>query len=228
VAFIAMLFVPTGCTISKPVDPPKVKPSFVYRVGAGDVLNVEVFDETKLVRQITVSPDGTLILPLAGNIQVTDKTLPEVAELVVLGLIKSERFVDPKLLNVTVSLLQSRSAQVTIFGEVGRQGQVPYRDRMSVVDVIAESGGPSWQTAKMEDVKIVRGRLDDPLVMALDLENVMLAADKDIFLQPGDMVVVPPKYVTVMSRYVQQLLSPINSLMGTASQATITSSTFAR
>jgi polysaccharide export outer membrane protein len=196
-----------------------VKSPYTYVVGAGDVLAIEVFDEPKLSHEVAVAPDGRITLPLLGQIEVTDRTLPQIADLVAARLVETETIPDPALAKVSVTLKESRSAQVQVWGEVGRQGAIPYRDRLSVVEAIGAVGGPHWGTANTEDVRIVRGALDDPLLIAVDLDNVLLAADKDVFLEPGDIVVVPEKWVTRFDRYLQQLLSPIRNVVGAGQQA---------
>jgi polysaccharide export outer membrane protein len=201
------------------MEAPVTKAPYRYLVGPGDVLSIAVFDEPKLEeKEVVVSPDGRMSFPLVGTVLVMDRTLAEVQDLVKGALIRTDRFADPKLLNVTVSLKESRSAQVQVVGEVGRQGPVKFHDRLSLVEALGAAGGVLWKTAKAESVGIVRGALDDPRFIAVDLENVLCGADKDVFLEPGDIVMVPPKYVTIMDRYVEQALSPIRSIVGTGEQ----------
>jgi protein involved in polysaccharide export with SLBB domain len=137
-------------------------------------------------------------------------------------LLKSKGFTDPNLVKVTVLLRQSNAAQVHVVGEVGQQRNVPFSDRMGVVQAINLAGGVQWRTAKLESVRVVRGSLDHPTLIDLDLEDVYAGGERDVFLKPGDIVVVPPKYITMMDRYIQQLLSPISSLMGSTRQAAAT------
>ncbi len=205
----------SGCTFRGPViPPPALKAQYTYRVGPGDVLFLEVFGETDLAREVVVSPDGTLTYPLAGIVDVMDMTLAEVAEAVRRKLIERQVFADPEALSLTVTLRQSRSNQVLVLGEVGQQGPMQYMDRMSLLQALGATQ-VLWETAKIEDVRIVRGALDDPELIEVDLHDVFVAADKDVFLQPGDIVVVPPKHITRINRYLNQLLGPIRNISGT-------------
>ncbi len=214
VALLGFLAAP-GCAMGQAMMPPPVKPGYEYVVGPDDVLAVSVWGEgDELAREVTVSPDGEIELPLVGTVVVLDRTIPQVRELVTAGLSK---YIEVPL--VTVELRQSRSAQVQILGEVGRQGALPYRDRMSLVQALGLSGGVDWRTAKTEDVRVIRGALDDPTLIPIDLDHVLAAAEKDLFLQPGDIVLVPPKYVTVVDRYLSQLFAPLGIVSGTFGNA---------
>ncbi len=184
-------------------------------VGPGDLLAIEVWKEDELTNdKVVVTPDGYIDFPLTGSIEVMDRTLSEVADRLVDRL---REFIQDPI--VTVELKESRSAQVQVYGEVKTQGPVPYRDRLSLVQAIGDAGGPEYRTAKFEAVHIVRGALDEPQLIALDLEYILEGVEKDVFLEPGDIVVVPPKYVTQFDRYVQQLLAPLAVASGTVGAA---------
>jgi len=194
------------------IDAPPRAP-YLYTVGPYDVLEVEVWKEPDLKRKITVSPDGKITFPLAGSIDVADKTVQQVADLIRVRL--KEVLAEPF---VVVTLAESKSARVHVMGEVGRQGPILFRDRMSVTEALAEAG-ISWGTAKTEDVVVLRGALESPTVIEVDLDDIIDGEAKDVYLRPGDIVVLPPKRVTVVARYVIQLLAPITSITGAAQQA---------
>jgi polysaccharide export outer membrane protein len=203
-----------GCTSIERVPPPAGRTPYRYIVGPGDVIEISVWKEPELHQTLVVPPDGRLSLPIVGSLAVSGKTLSEIAD----GL--AGRLADAvHAPTVTVTLKESHSAQVQVVGEVGRQGRVPFRDPISLVQAIGEAGGITWATAKLESVHIIRGPLDDPLHIAIDLEHVYDGVEKDVLLAPGDIVVVPPKHVTSFDRYVNQLFSPIRNIVGTGQAA---------
>ena len=211
-----------GCAIGPELKNPG-QPAYVYVVGPGDVLTIKVFDEAKLEeKEVVVTPDGKISFPLIGTISALDQTLSQVKDGVTASLVKTQRFADPKLLNVTVILKESKSAQVQVIGEVNHQGPVPFRQRMSLVDAIGAAYGCNWYTAKSESVHVVRGSLEAPKIIKVDLEDVMWAAEKNVYLEPGDIVVVPPKYVTQMDRWITQALSPIRGIFSAGREAAAT------
>jgi polysaccharide export outer membrane protein len=187
-----------------------------YRVGPGDVLSIEVWNEPGLEqREVIVTPDGQIAYPLVtGTLEVADSTIAEVAQALHAELLSVLK--EPV---VTVTLKESRSAQVQVLGEIARQGRVPYREGLSLIQAIGEAGGPDWSVAKMDSVRVVRGALDDPILFEIDAMNLLKGGEKDIYLEPGDIVVVPAKHVTRFARYIQQLLAPVSVAAGTAGTA---------
>jgi protein involved in polysaccharide export with SLBB domain len=206
-----------GCADLYPVAPPRELAPFVYRVGPGDILTVEVRNEPGLEqREVTVTPDGHISFPMVdGTIDVADSTISEIAQA-----LRTELLVVIREPSVTVTLRESRSAQVQVLGEIAVQGRVPYREDLSLIDAIGEAGGPLWATAKVSSVHVVRGVLDDPVLFEINLKKLLTGRERDIHLEPGDIVVVPAKGVTRFARYIQQLLTPVSVAAGTATGIT--------
>jgi polysaccharide export outer membrane protein len=192
-----------------------MKPSYTYTVGAGDVLSISVWGQKENDLQkadVMVPPDGRVTFPLAGTVQASNMTLQELAEALRAKL--ADHLTAPI---VTVSLHESHSHQVIVLGEVPRQGPEPFLDHMNIAQAIGLAGGPTWTYAKTENCAIIRGSLDDPKFIPVDLDDVLDGTEKNVFLQPGDIVIVPAKTVTRFSRYTEQLLSPLR--FGTAAGA---------
>ena len=201
----------SGCTgMLRPAISPAFSP-YIYQVGPEDSLKVEVYGEPAIERVVTVTPDGRISFPLVGDVNVLDLTIAQVADQIHDRLLKT--IASPV---VTVTLVESRSPQVQVVGEVAHQGAVPFRARLSLVQAIGRAGGVVWPYAKSEAVHIVRGPLVDPIRIAVDYEDVLDAKIPDVYLQPGDIVVVPPKWVTVFDRWFSQLLGPLGTVTGGA------------
>ena len=71
----------------------------------------------------------------------------------------------------------------------------------------------------MSSVRVVRGALDDPVLFKINAKELLRGNEKDIYLEPGDIVVVPPKGVTRFARYIEQMLAPLGIMAGTAGSA---------
>src|SRR5438045_1917695 len=84
-----------------------------------------------------------------------------------------------------------------------------HRDSMGTADAIALAGGPQWAYAKTTDVRVIRGALTKPQVIPVNLWDVLAGDEKDVYLQPGDIVMVPAKYVTRFDRWITQALAPL-------------------
>src|SRR5271157_3407232 len=98
------------------VPAPQSKPS-QFVLGPADVIRVNVWKSAELSQTVTIGPDGFVTLPLLGDVHVTGMTANQ------LGLTLASRFssyvVDPQ---VTVSVVDIRSRQVYVLGQVGKPG----------------------------------------------------------------------------------------------------------
>ena len=180
------------------------------------MLSISVWGQEKTdltQKDLVVPPDGKLSFPLAGTVVATDRTLAQVAEALRANL--SDHLTGPV---VNVTLKTSLSKQVIVLGEVRLQGPLPFHDRMSVTQAIGAAGGPLWAYAKTERCHIVRGSLDDPKLIPVDLDDVWDGNEKNVFLEPGDIVLLPAKTITKFDRYVTQMLTPLRFGAGAAAE----------
>lgn len=188
---------------------------YVYRVGPDDVLAITVMREPELTRErLVVGPDGVLGLPGIDPVKVGGKTLIEAAQIVRAAY---EKAMLTKA-QVGLTLIEMRSNRVLVMGEVRLMAPIPFREGMSITEAIATVGGYIPNFAKLEDCRIIRGAKAIPV----DLEDVFDGEEKDVDLEPGDIVVVPPKWITRFDRYVTQLFAPLRFGAATAaSTATV-------
>jgi polysaccharide biosynthesis/export protein len=108
-----------------------------YKVGVGDVLQLEVFGNEDLSRTPTVQSDGTITLPLLGEVPVAGLTVPEIKQKL-MALLAKDYLVNPQ---VEVRVKDYQSQFVTVMGEVNTPGRKPLRGRTRLIDVLVESGG---------------------------------------------------------------------------------------
>lgn len=182
-----------------PVDAPAVfdRESLTaeYRVAPGDVLQVFVWKEAELSREVRVRPDGYLTVPLVGDLFAVGKTLRGLAGELAQQLGK---FVTEPV--VTVTLKDSIALRFFVVGEVGRPGEFPLLGRTTVMQALALAGG-FQEYAKKDEVKILRqelvvaggrGRTQE---IAIPVNYKDLADGRglqgDVVLKPGDVIVVP-------------------------------------
>jgi polysaccharide export outer membrane protein len=157
-----------------------------YKLGAGDVLSVQVWKQPALSLQLPVAPDGTLRYPLAGPIEARGRTLAEVEAVLLARL--SEQLRDAL---VTVSLVQVQSYRVYVLGEVLRPTELVLRAPVGVVQALTMANGFT-PFAKREQVLVVRRRDGQEVRERFDFgayQRGEVAAPAD--LEPGDTVIVP-------------------------------------
>jgi polysaccharide biosynthesis/export protein len=107
-----------------------------YRVVEADQLRVSVWSQQQLSGDYTVRNDGSITIPLVGDVAVRGLALPGVAEMLTRKL--DGLVVDPK---VAVALVNVRPSVVSVLGEVKTPGQYPLDPRATVLEVLAKAGG---------------------------------------------------------------------------------------
>ena len=114
-----------------------------YRVGPGDVLEVEVYDDPDLSGLVTVQHGGEISFPLLGDVDVNGLTVREVRETLT-RLLAKDYLVDPQ---VTVRVKEHRSQWVTLVGEVVRPGKYFLQGSKTLLELLTEAGGFTSQAS---------------------------------------------------------------------------------
>jgi polysaccharide export outer membrane protein len=157
-----------------------------YTLGVADVIHVSVWKNTELSQTVTIGPDGFISLPLLGDVKVEGFTTNQLGEL-----LKSQWsafIVNPQ---VTVSVVEIRSRQVYITGEVGRPGGYPLVAPMTVLQLIAKAGGLS-PFADRKGIYILREGNGHMQRISFNYQEFIRGKNgQNAALQPGDTVIVP-------------------------------------
>jgi polysaccharide export outer membrane protein len=148
-----------------------------YKINPGDAMNIYVWNEESLTRDVVVSPDGFISFPLAGQIQAGGKTSAELEGALAAALGKYLKD-EP---TVTASLIQLEGNIVYVLGKVNRPGPYPINRPTDVTQALAMAGGLN-QFAAENSIKIEFEYGD---VKDGD------ALETNILLKAGDVVVVP-------------------------------------
>jgi polysaccharide export outer membrane protein len=211
---LALVGASSGCvSMGKEEAPVGAKPNYRYRLDANDLVRVSVWGRPELLTETNVAPDGRIALPLAGVVPVATLTLEEAAERIAAQL---KEFVRDPI--VTIELREVKSAQIHVVGEVRVPGSVPYHNGITFLEAIQKSGSYVAEFANVDSFLLIRDPLGAKQIYVYDMEDMLTdpTGQKDVFLQPGDVVYVPPRYVTQFSRWIRQALAPIESLSGVA------------
>jgi polysaccharide export outer membrane protein len=168
-------------------QPEGLKPPSDYVIGADDVLGVVVWREQDLSTDVRVRPDGRVSLPLVNDVQAGGLT-PE--EFRVALTTAFAEFVEAP--NVTVIVRQINSRQVFVLGEVVKPGTYPLTAPTTVLQLLAQAGGPT-PYAKKNEIAVVR-TIDGRTTRHVFSYNDVIRGRKveqNIPLRPGDTVIVP-------------------------------------
>jgi polysaccharide export outer membrane protein len=136
-----------------------------YRLGAGDLLKIVVFDHDELSVDVRISQTGNITFPLVGQVPVAGLSTRD-AELLLSQHLIDGGFVKQPQVSVLVSEYQSQ--KVSVMGQVTKAGQYPLDAAKKVLDVLAMAGGVLNDTAA-DDATLVRA---DGSRVVIDLQNL--------------------------------------------------------
>lgn len=157
-----------------------------YVIGAGDILEISVWKDPALTRQVVVLPDGTLSFPLVGRFTAAGKTVDQLTAALEEKLI---RYIPEPDLSVIVQ--QVNSHVVYVIGKVNRPGHIPLNRDIDVLQALAMAGGLNI-FANDKDIRIFRRTENQTMVIPFNYKAVTEEnrLEENIFLQRGDVIVV--------------------------------------
>lgn len=164
-----------------------------YKIGMGDQLDIDVWNNEKVSGAVPVRPDGKISLPLVGDVLAAGMTAEELSENIAAKL--QEYIRSPK---VTVIVTNPTSGdfqhRVRITGAVNSPQSVPYGSGMTVLDLVLMAGGVN-QFALPNKTKLYR-RVDDEIkVYPVYLDEILNSGQlkTNYRLAPADIVTVPER-----------------------------------
>jgi polysaccharide export outer membrane protein len=156
-----------------------------YKLGAGDVINISVYDEIDLSLEVRIGLSGQISYPLLGDVGVSGLSPKQLEDKIVAGL-KGPYLIDP---SVTVSIVEYRPFYV--IGEVKKPGGYPFHPGLTVDKAISISGGFTERASK-SNIFIVHdaGNKAGQRTENDDKEAVKLF---DV-IQPGDVITIEQSF----------------------------------
>ncbi len=181
----------TAVTTAPPSDTgPDADFTDEYRIGVGDSLRVNVWRNDDLSVAVPVRPDGKISVPLAGDVMVGGKTPEEVSATVTERLAKFIRdpYVTVIVTNVASDEFRSR---VRVTGAVQNPLSIPYRQGMTVLDLVLEAGGTN-EFANANRSVLYRRNGDR---VGINLNRILKVGDMqtNLNLRPGDVLTIPER-----------------------------------
>jgi polysaccharide biosynthesis/export protein len=163
-----------------------------YRIAPGDTLVVFVWDNPDLsIVNAPVRPDGKITTPLAEDIQASGKTATELGHAIEQRLSQYVR--QPKVTITVTGFVGLYDQQIRVAGDgIDRAQSIPYRNRMTVMDVVIAIGGLSEFASgnRAMLVRMVDGKEKRYRVRLNDLlQKGEMAQNVDVL--PGDVLIIP-------------------------------------
>jgi len=179
---------------------------FEYKIKSGDKLyiNITSADQERLMllstssnnnqqqpsaiylNSFNVNEKGFVFLPLIGNINVVDKNVYEIEEMI---LDEISKYINSTSILVNVKLV---NFNITIMGEVNNPGHYSvYEDKINIFEAVSMGGDMTW-TADRSDVLLIRENVDGSEIIHMDLLEDEILLSEYYYLLPGDIVYVKP------------------------------------
>jgi len=161
-----------------------------YRIGAGDGLNLFVWNHPELSVTVPVRPDGRITAPLIDDVVAAGKTTAQLSRELETRLAEYVR--SPKVSIIVTAATGNYGDQVRVIGQAAHPQALPYRNGMTLLDVMIAVGGLAEFAAgnRATLTRTVDGKAVQMRVRLKDLIN-----DGDITanvpIQPGDVLVIP-------------------------------------
>ena len=206
----------SACTDVVETYPPNIRPvlpgeqskavTFEYHIMSQDVLEIFVWRQQDLTRDVVVSPDGNISFPLIGTIKAQGLTLGQLDDEITKLLKEYLREAD-----VSIAVRSFAGEKVFIFGEVGQPGILSFIGHASLVEMLGQAKG--WtKEAKLENVLVIRGDItsNNPEVIKVNVANILKGnLRENIEIYPKDIIYVPSTIIADISRFLRDYISPI-------------------
>lgn len=159
----------------------------VYQLRQGDSLQVSVWREETLQKQVIVLPDGSITLPLAGRIEVVGLSTPEVEQMIAK---KLKEYIPEPIVTVVIAGIEGNRAYV--LGKVIRPGSLLISGPITALQAISIVGGFD-KFADESGIKVIRAKSDGQEILSVNYKDIISGRDMstNIQLKGGDTLVVP-------------------------------------
>ncbi len=158
-----------------------------YHLGPGDVVDIQVWDQPNLSGRHTIGPDGTLALPLIGEVRVEGMTRTSVMDLIRESL--APYYQDPF---VNLQIIEYKNNRVFVLGRVTRPGLVSFEGRGTLLEALAMAGSVPVldRTTQLTKCAVIRGKEQ---IIWIDLQELLVYGNMNLNLRlaNNDVVFIP-------------------------------------
>ena len=158
-----------------------------YRLNPGDLLEISVWKEEGMERQVLVLPDGMISFPLAGHLLASGKTAAQVQDELVERI---KRYISEPVVTVTVADVTGH--KIYVIGQVNQPGEFTVTRQIDVMQALSLAGGLT-PFGDEDDIKILRREGEQQQAFDFDYSAVKRGDSlaTNLILKAGDVVVVP-------------------------------------
>ena len=193
-AFIFFTLILGGCAQYHPeLSAREAVPTHDYLIGPGDSVNIIVWRNQEVSMSVPVRPDGKITTPLVEDLPASGKTSSQLARDIEKALAKYIQ--DPIVTVVVTGFVGPYSEQIRVIGQAAKPQALPYRDNMTLVDVLIAVGGltPFADGNAASIIRSVGGKQEQFKVLLTNLiNNGDMSAN--VAMRPGDVLVIPESF----------------------------------
>ncbi|MCG3187561.1 MAG: hypothetical protein IOMNBAOH_02212 [Rhodocyclaceae bacterium] len=183
----------SGCATQFPPAPSSAASSeYRYLIGAGDSVNIIVWRNPELSMTVPVRPDGLITTPLVEDLPALGKDSTTLARDIEKALAKFIR--DPVVTVIVTGFFGPYSEQIRVVGEAARPQTLPYRQKMTVMDVMIAVGGIT-DFADGNGATILRTSEGNKRY-GVRLRDLVKRGDvsANVEMKPGDVLIIPQSW----------------------------------
>lgn len=190
---LALSAVLAGCQstgTTKPVAATPAAPQSEYVIGPGDTLQIFVWQHPEVSVTIPVRPDGRISTPLVEDVVAVGKTPTQLARDLEGQIGQFIR--TPSVSVIVTNFVGTFSNQVRVLGQAAQPQAIPFRQDMTLLDVMIQVGGLS-ETAAGNRAKIIRRSGGQETEIPVRIQDLINDGDtsKNVAMQPGDVLIIP-------------------------------------
>ncbi len=181
-----------GCTTYPPAPRDAATSDFQYKIGSLDTINIIVWRNPELSMTVPVRPDGKITTPLADDVPAQGKTPTELSRDIEKALGKYIR--DPVVTVVVTQFVGPRDAQIRVIGEAAKPQILPYRQSLTLLDVMIAVGGLT-DFADGNHATIYRAD-EGGKSYSVRLQDLVKRGDvtANVDMRPGDILIIPQSW----------------------------------
>lgn len=194
-AMLASVFLLGGCgTTYPPASTDFAKPApRDYLIGPGDNVNVMVWRNPELSMQVPVRPDGKMTTPLVEDLLASGKTPTQLAREIEKQMAKYIQ--SPVVTVIVTGFVGPYSEQIRVIGEAAKPQALPYRENMTLLDVMIAVGGIT-DFAAGNRASILRTMGGKQEQFGVRLHQLLKRGDvsANVPMRAGDVLIIPQSF----------------------------------
>lgn len=193
-SWLAVLLVLSACA-RLPLLNPRAEPpaDYTYIIGPGDSLEMFVWGNPEITRTVVVRPDGKISAPLVEELPATGKTPYQLARDIEKELARYIR--NPLVTVIVSSFIGPFSEQIRVVGEASNPQAIPYREHMTLLDLMITVGGIT-EFAAGNRATLVRWINGEQQQFRVRIDDLLKDGDisANVDMLPGDILIIPEAF----------------------------------